>query len=65
MNKDDPVLIERTANGYIVRPMTQPHMAVCILDTRVFQTKGWVSSDGKADATLFGWLDSHFSGENS
>lgn len=61
--KDTPLIVERVANGYQVRPMFGPGDAVCVRDILVFQDKGYVSASKqgqRTEATLFGWLDTHF-----
>lgn len=61
--KDAPLIVERVANGYQVRPMFGFGEAVCVREIMVFQDKGHVSAakDGQCtEKTLFGWLDTHF-----
>lgn len=61
--KDTPLIIERVANGYQVRPLGGNHEMVCMQDIMVFQDKGFVSSTRDyqpLEATLLGWLDQHF-----
>jgi hypothetical protein len=62
-DKDTAVIVERVGNGYQVRPMHGGSDMVCVRDILVFQDKGYVSAarDGqRTDATLLGWLDTHF-----
>ena len=57
--KDTPLIVERVANGYQVRPPGSGNA----IEIMVFQDKGFVSAsrDGqRTEATLFGWLDTHF-----
>ncbi len=63
MNKDEPLVIERTANGYQVRPMCGSVEFVCIADIMVFQLMGYASGPGegvKTEDTLLGFLAEHF-----
>lgn len=63
MQKDEPLVIERVANGYQVRPMSGQAMCVCISDIMVFQLMGYASGPGegvKTEDTLLGFIEDHF-----
>lgn len=58
-----PIIIEKTANGYQVRPITGPHDIVCISDIHVFQELGIAASTRdyqKPGETLLDWIQTHF-----
>ena len=62
MGKDEPLIIERTANGYQVRPLSGNNV-VCVSDIMVFQIMGYVVSPGdgvKTKDTLLGFIVDHF-----
>ena len=69
MEKDEPLVIERTANGYQVRPMCGRGDMVCVRDIMIFQDMGYASATRdyqKTEDTLLGFLASHFTdGESS
>lgn len=63
MNKDDPLVIERVANGYQVRPMSGKEMCMFVEDIMVFQIMGYASVTGegvKTEDTLLGFIADHF-----
>lgn len=57
IKNNEPVIIERVANGFQVRPLSGNNDAVCVDDIHVFQQLGLYETD---TSKLFGWLDSHF-----
>jgi hypothetical protein len=62
MNKDDAIIIERTANGYQVRQLDHSNM-ICIKDIMVFQDMGFASSMRDyqdSEDTLLGFIEKHF-----
>jgi len=65
INKNDAVIVQRVGNGYEVRPMNGGKEYICIKDIMVFQDKG-IATPARdyqdSSATLFGWLDQHFTG---
>lgn len=63
IDKDMPVVVERVANGYQLRPLYGRDEVVCVSNIFVFQEKGCVSPERDRQAvenTLLGWLDQHF-----
>lgn len=61
MNPGDSIVIERTANGWMVRPETRDVM--CLNHVHVFQDMGCASSQRDYQdtaATLLGFIASHF-----
>ena len=61
MTKNQPVTIERVANGFLVRSERQPGMMIAVAEIEVFQRKGSASSECDcAQETLLTWLEKHF-----
>jgi hypothetical protein len=61
MTKNQPVVIERVANGFLVRAEREPGMTVFVANIQVFQRKGSASSECDcAQETLLTWLEKHF-----
>ena len=64
MDKDEPIIIERTANGYQVRQMSGAGVMARIEDILVFQMMGYASGPGeyiRTEETLLGFIADHFS----
>ncbi len=62
MTKDGAIIIERTANGYQVRPFDGNNM-VCIKDIMVFQEMGFAVASGACrhkSEDLLGFIEAHF-----
>ena len=63
MNKDEPIVIRRTGNGYIVSPLCASHIAVSDTDTLVFNDMGY-SGGNRDDGNvpyLLRFIEQHFS----
>lgn len=64
MKKDEPLVIERVANGYQVKPISGEGMFVCVSEIMVFQLMGYASGPGeggiRTEDTLLGFLANHF-----
>jgi hypothetical protein len=57
----EPILIERAANGWMVRSFNGREMVVaCIADIHVFQSMDYDQNGAQSDLTLFGFLLKHF-----
>lgn len=61
MNKNDPIVIERTANGWFVRPQYGEHSIACIADCRVFNHLEYDQQGVTSELTVWGFLQQHFS----
>lgn len=62
-----PLIIEKTANGYQVRPIPMGRDMVAVSDIHVFQELGAsipTRDSQKKGETLLDWLETHF-GENN
>ena len=63
MRSNDTVILMRVGNGFMVMPEFEPGMPTANHEKFVFQDKGYVSAardNQPTNATLFGWLDEHF-----
>lgn len=60
MNKDDPIVIERTANGWIVRNDWPRDGVLTLSEVHVFQHFDYDAHGVCSDKCLFGFLLSHF-----
>jgi hypothetical protein len=61
MKTDEPIVIERTANGYQVR--SHGGDLICVADIMVFQDIGYASAtrdNQKTEDTLLGFIAAHF-----
>lgn len=69
MNKNETIIIERVANGYLVRPLGRPQYETTdIRDILVFQDMGYASAQQDyqpTENTLLGFIAEHFTNENS
>ncbi len=60
MNKGDAIVIERVANGWMVRPQTGPHDILCWAHCHVFQFLDYDQQGVTSALTLYGFLREHF-----
>ena len=60
MKTNDPIVIERTANGWLVRQQVGPHDILCWAECRVFSHMDYDQQGVTSELTLWGFLQKHF-----
>lgn len=65
MNPGDPIIIERTANGWLVRPYGGIHNVTCIAEVHVFLAMDYDQLGVTSEATLWGFLAKHYAAKET
>lgn len=59
MDKCETITIRKVANGFMVEPLTQPHMMIRVEDVEVYQSLGLAQKVGD-QTSLLEFLQEHF-----